>query len=1063
MSLKWATPIPRSKVTFPEPTAGILHRPRLYQHLQQSTNGLWIGSPAASGKTVLAAAALRACGRPVCWYQVDRDDTDPGTFFHFLGMAIADTMASRRRIAALPLYGREVGEHLDDFARTWLRAAFARLPVGTTLVFDDWHCIPDHHPLQRVLANLFDELPAGNTLWVLSRHAPPASLDSARVRGRLLTLDFGEMMLTLDEVRELVNRQHGYFADAPNPQAERWHGWCGGWIGPLVFALAAGRNDPMSLPAAAAADMSATVFGFLATELFERADHALRDFMLTTAWMPFVSESLVRCAVPTANVSANIADLCRRALLLPVDSGCERTWRFHHLLCEFLRQHSRKLWSPDELAARLIRLATCLESASLPEAAAHLHGEACNWEGLAALLLRHAPQLLRTGRYATLATWVEAIPIDQRTPWVDYWFGAALLARDARLGHLQFERAYNGFWAIGDAEGLYRSWCGVIEGITYACDDYGALEQWLARLRELRQRFPRYPSLLVRAQVSVYGFSATFFLRPQAPEFAPWLRSVQRLYRLSIRRADRAAIGGLLGLYHASITGMGSLGAHLHALRPLLDDPAVPTFYRLVGGLSDVIHHWVSGSTDAALARLDYYTRLAGETGVHAIDRQFAFQHVYVYCLRGDFDAADRYLLRIAADLANLGQIDVSQYYFLAGWRAALGGSFDEAVRLLEVAVDNAHTRRFAFFEVISRSLLAELLATTGQFETAREHSDLAVAVAQSLGSVTAQVACSLQRAAVAELRGDSAEMLPPLLAEAFGYARRHGHWAYGGLYPATLARLCWRALELGIEVAFACELIRRRQLAPPSMAISSHSWPWPLKLFSFGGLRIVREESELIFDSKAQRRPLELLKGLLALGGQHVADTRLIEWLWPGAEGDAGQRALITTLHRLREMLGLKQAITHSGGRLSLNPQLCWFDGLALGACLDSGRIEAGYTLYEGDFLGDEPDPWLIPLREQFQRRVVNGLTTAAEQSRRGGDGPAVERLLNAAIGVDELYEPAYQQLIQHYLSQQQTTLALLTYQRCRRTLAHRLGVMPSPLTVALCQSLDLNTSSNN
>ena len=59
----------------------------------------------------------------------------------------------------------------------------------------------------------------------------------------------------------------------------------------------------------------------------------------------------------------------------------------------------------------------------------------------------------------------------------------------------------------------------------------------------------------MRAQVSVFGFSATFFLRPQAPDFAPWLRNVQRLYRLVLKRADRVAIGGLLGLYHASITG----------------------------------------------------------------------------------------------------------------------------------------------------------------------------------------------------------------------------------------------------------------------------------------------------------------------------------------------------------------------------------------------------------------------------------------------------------------------------------------------------------------------------
>lgn len=1052
MSLMRRAAAPLAKVTLPAPAKTILHRPRLYQRLDETRTGLWIGSPAASGKTVLAAAALRRRERPVIWYQIDRGDADPGTFFHFLGLAAA-ALTTRRRAADLPGYGRQVGDELDDFARAWFRALFTRLPAETTLTFDDWHWIPATSPLQRVLANLLDELPAGHRLWLLSRHAAPAALDGARLRGRLLTIDFRELALTVAEVGELIGGQPAGSAGEAGRRAERWHRWCDGWIGALTFALAAGRDEPASLPTAVAADTSATLFGFLAAELYDHADAALREFMLVTAWMPFVSEALARQAMPAADIAASIASLARQTMLLAVDRGREPTWRYHRLLREFLQERSRALWSADELATRLAHLAGCLEAAGLPEAAAHLHMAAQNWQGLSTLLLRQAPELLRAGRYSTLAGWAEALPADERQPWIEYWYATALLARDARLGYRQFERAYAAFWAAGDAEGLYRSWCGVIEGITYACDDYGALEQWLARLRELRVRFPRYPSLTVRAQVSVYGFSATFFLRPQAPEFAPWLRTVRRLYKLPLRRADRVAIGGLLALYHAAITGMGGLAAHLHGLRPLLDDPAVPAFHRLVGGLSDVIWHWIGGSPDTALERLEYYTRLASETGAHAINRQFAFQHVYVHCLRGELDAADRYLQRIAADIASLGQIDVAQYYFLAGWRAALAGRLDEAVHLLEVAVDNAQTRRFAFFEAISRGLLAELLASSGRVDAARQHGERALELARAMGSVTALVACSMQRAAVAELGGDDPSALPRLLGEAFGYARRHGHWAYGGLYPATLARLCGRALELGVEVDFARQLIRRRALQAPPAAVCNPAWPWPLKLFTFGGLRIVRNDHELSFDGKAQRRPFELLKGLLALGGRQVADSQLIDWLWPGAEGDAGQRALITTLQRLRELLGVRQAISHSGGRLSLDTQLCWFDGWALDASLRDGPLEASQRLYRGPFLAGEPDSWLIPVRERYQRRLVEALIEAAAEARRQADWQAAERLLDGAIEVDELAEPAYQQLIELYLARQQTTQALRTYQRCRRALALGLGVMPSAHTVALCE----------
>ena len=318
----------------------------------------------------------------------------------------------------------------------------------------------------------------------------------------------------------------------------------------------------------------------------------------------------------------------------------------------------------------------------------------------------------------------------------------------------------------------------------------------------------------MRAQVSVFGFSATFFLRPQAPDFAPWLRNVQRLYRLVLKRADRVAIGGLLGLYHASITGMDALGAHLRALRPLLDDSTVPPFQRLVGGLSDVIHHWIAGSTDDALARLAAYSHLASATGAHAIDRQFVFHHVYVHCLRGELAEAERHLQSLAPQLTQLGQIDVAQFHFLSGWHAALAGRTGEAVHLLEVAYSNARARRFALFEACSRGLLAELLATAGDTGAARRHAEGALQVALGMGSVTARVACQMQCAAVAELAGDSAATLAPLITRAFGDARQHGHWAWGGLYPPTLARLAARALALGVEEGYARELIRRRGLA---------------------------------------------------------------------------------------------------------------------------------------------------------------------------------------------------------------------------------------------------------
>ena len=133
MPLPWRSSAPNPKLTLPAPGAAALPRPRLEQQLLSAPHALWVGSPAASGKTVLVASAVRSSQRPCCWYQVDRADSDPGTFFHFLAQAGAD-LGPRRR-APLPSYGREVGEQLHDFARAWCRAwmAWLSLPSSATL------------------------------------------------------------------------------------------------------------------------------------------------------------------------------------------------------------------------------------------------------------------------------------------------------------------------------------------------------------------------------------------------------------------------------------------------------------------------------------------------------------------------------------------------------------------------------------------------------------------------------------------------------------------------------------------------------------------------------------------------------------------------------------------------------------------------------------------------------------------------------------------------------------------------------------------------------------------
>ena len=68
------------------------------------------------------------------------------------------------------------------------------------------------------------------------------------------------------------------------------------------------------------------------------------------------------------------------------------------------------------------------------------------------------------------------------------------------------------------------------------------------------------------------------------------------------------------------------------------------------------------------------------------------------------------------------------------------------------------------------------------------------------------------------------------------------------------------------------------------------------------------------------------MLKALIALGGKGIDEERLMDILWPEADGDQAYSALTTTLSRLRQLLGEK-VLEVQAGRVTLNPRYCWVD----------------------------------------------------------------------------------------------------------------------------------------
>src|SRR5271169_6305787 len=91
------------------------------------------------------------------------------------------------------------------------------------------------------------------------------------------------------------------------------------------------------------------------------------------------------------------------------------------------------------------------------------------------------------------------------------------------------------------------------------------------------------------------------------------------------------------------------------------------------------------------------------------------------------------------------------------------------------------------------------------------------------------------------------------------------------------------------------------RQSSQPSEKAESTG---DVGLYTLGQFKIEVDRKPLHLQTKGHK-PLQLLKVLIALGGQTVAIDQLTESLWPDSDGDRAYGAFTVTLRRLRELIG--------------------------------------------------------------------------------------------------------------------------------------------------------------
>jgi LuxR family maltose regulon positive regulatory protein len=414
----------------------------------------------------------------------------------------------------------------------------------------------------------------------------------------------------------------------------------------------------------------------------------------------------------------------------------------------------------------------------------------------------------------------------------------------------------------------------------------------------------------------------------------------------------------------------------------------------------------------------------------------------------------------------------IQSYRFLRAAVLLRKGRTAEAVTLARATAESGMGLGSPFLDAIGHTLLGNLLMLDGQHAEARAHLQWALDLGRRMPSDNLKFQ-SLMPLAWCHLDAGEDEAGLACLREALAIGRRHSYKNCDPWWiPQVMSRLCARALDAGIEPDYVRRLIRLRGLAPPADCLDLEGWPWGVRIYTLGRFAVFIEGEPLRFSTKAQKRPLELLKALIALGGRGIGMEPLADQLWPSFEGDAGQNALQVALHRLRKLLGDKKVLDLQEGRLSFDPARLWVDAWAFERLTgkadtlvrarpkeSAGRApalaEALLGLYLGPFLHEEEAPWAIGQRERLHSKFLRTASALCALLEGAGQLAQAADMHRRALEVDPLAEEAHRGLMRCLQSAGRIAEALDAYRRCRHILSVTLGIAPSPETQALYRAL--------
>jgi LuxR family transcriptional regulator, maltose regulon positive regulatory protein len=433
-----------------------------------------LSAPAGYGKTTLLAALHSTCpDLSLAWLLLDEDDNDPVRFLTAFIIALQHLnplcgTTTLSLLTGIPNPGAEV----QRVTSVLINDVLDTLPNPFTLILDDLHLI--NEPAIFVGLNyLLDHIPPQMHLVMSSRHDPPLALARLRARGRVTELRLAKLRFTDEEALAFLNDRLSLDLSPAEVGflQSRTEGWAVGLrllAGSLVH-LTSPEDRRTFIQDLAQTDRH--IFDFLAEEVFNYQEPAVRDFLLKTSILPELTTELCQAVTELTGAGAMLEFLYRRNLFLemkgiqgkrqpalpltlqlPDSTPPQASYRYHDLFAEFLR-HKLQQECPQLVPELHLRAARAQTDQS--QAVGH-YLAASRWSRAAEIIEQIGAEMFKMGYLDTLSRWINALPASVREGHprlLHYLSNCAFWKGSWSEVQSLLEQALRGFEAAGDEAG----------------------------------------------------------------------------------------------------------------------------------------------------------------------------------------------------------------------------------------------------------------------------------------------------------------------------------------------------------------------------------------------------------------------------------------------------------------------------------------------------------------------------------------------------------------------------------------------------------------------------------